>query len=138
MFKVQPVRSPEYQKELAEALGGIHTENTVAFLAAETEDDCETVKYPIAMCEFSFAPEKAVIRSLAIAEGCEDDEAVTILVRAVMSWVNRADIPVIEFDDGAAEDELIRKLSFSRNEDGRYAIDLVKFYRSPCHYGKDQ
>ncbi len=135
MFKVQPVRSAEYQKEIAFSLGGKIVEDTFSFFAAEMEEDFETVKYPIALCQFTFSPEKAVIKALSVADGSEKDEAVTILVRSVMSWAYRADIPVIEFDDGAADEEYIKSVSFRRDERGRWSVDLRKFYRSPCHYG---
>lgn len=138
MFEVQPVRSPELQAQIAASLGGKFIENTFAFFAAELEDDFTSVKYLIALCQFTVTPEKAVIRSLDIAEGSEKDEAVTVLVRAVMSWADKADIPLIEFDDGAADEDYIKSVSFRRNEDGRYAVDLKKFYRSPCHYNKDE
>lgn len=134
MFMVQPVRSAEYQKELAQTLSGALVDGTVSFLAAEMEDDLETVKYPIALCQFTFSPEKAIIKALDVADGSEKDEAVTILVRSVMSWAYRADIPVIEFDDGAADEEYIKSVSFRRDERGRWSVDLRKFYRSPCHY----
>lgn len=136
MFIVQPVRSPEYQKELAEQLGGKMHDGAFAFCATEMEDDLTTVKYPIAVCQFTFTTEKAVIKSLDIRSGSEKDEAVTILVRTVMNWVYRADVPFIEFDEGAADEEYIKSVSFCRNAEGRYSIDLKLFYKSPCHYGK--
>ena len=136
MFEVQPIRSPELQAEVAEKLGGKYIDGTFAFYAAEMEDDFTNVKYPIALLQFTLSPEKAVIKSLDIREGSEDDEAVTVLVRAAMSWVNKADVPFIEFDDGATDDEYIRSVSFRRNENGRWSVDLGKFYKSPCAYGK--
>ena len=137
MFEVQPVRSPELQAQISKALGGKYIDGTFAFFAGELDDDFTSVKQLIALCQFTFCPDVAVIKALDIAEGSEDDEAVTVLVRAVMSWSEKADIPVIEFDDGAADEERIKSLSFRRNEDGRYAVDLKKFYRSPCHYNKE-
>ena len=136
MFEVQPIRSQELQAAVAEKLGGKYLDGTFAFYAAELEDDFTNVKYPIALLQFTFTSEKAVIKSLDIREGSEKDEAVTVLVRAVMSWVNRAEVPYIEFDDGAADEDYIRSVSFRRNENGRWSVDLEKFYRSPCHYGK--
>ena len=137
MFEVQPVRSPELQAAIAEKLGGKYSGGTFAFYAAEMEDDLTTEKYPIALLQFTLAPEKAVIKSLDIAVGSEKDEAVTVLVRAVMSWVNKAEVPFIEFDDGAADEDYIRSVSFRRNDSGRWSVDLEKFYKSPCAYGKE-
>ena len=136
MFEVQPVRSPELQAALAEKLGGKYSDGTFAFFAAEMEDDFTNVKYPIALLQFTLTSEKAVIKSLDIREGSEKDEAVTVLVRAVMSWVNKAEVPQIEFDDGAADEDYIKSVSFRRNDGGRWSVDLVKFYKSPCRYGK--
>jgi len=137
MFKVQPVHSPELGAALAEALGGDMIPNTFSFCALELEDDMESVRYPIALCQFSFTPEAAVISSLLVRNGSENDEAVTVLVRSVMSWLYRAEIPVVYFADGAAEEDKIKSYSFRRDDSGRYAVDLKKFYRSPCSYNKE-
>lgn len=138
MFKVQPVRLPELQDKIADALGGKKIENTYSFFAGEMEADFTTVKYPIALCRFTLTPQKAVIKALDIAKGSEKDEAVTVLIRAVMSWVNRAGVPLIEFEDGAADDNFIKSVSFRRNDSGIWEVNLDKFYKSPCHYNKDK
>ena len=134
MIQVQPVRSRELQELLAREIGCPFYENTFAFYAGELSDDAARVTSLIALCQFTYAPEEAVIRSVAATPGSEDDEAVTVLVRAVMAVLNRAEIPAVYIDEGAADPESVRKWSFRRTEDGRLGIDLDKFYRSPCHY----
>ena len=124
MFEVQPVRSKELQSQIAALLGCEFRSDTYAFFAGELDSDCTTVTSVIALCQFTYAP------------GCERDEAVVILVRTVMNFVYRAGIPVIGFDKNAAEDSFIRALGF-REVDGKYEIDLKKFYISPCGYGKE-
>ena len=54
-----------------------------------------------------------------------------------MNFVYRAEIPTIVFDEAAADTEFIKSLGF-RNSDGEYAIDLRKFYFSPCHYNNEE
>lgn len=133
MFQVQPVRSRELQKQIADALSSEYLSDTYAFFAGEVTDDGTTVTSLIGLCQFTFDPEKSVIRSLTPAPGSEEDEAITILVRAVMYSVYRAEIPYIAFGEGVYPDDKIKKMGF-RNIDGEWQIDLKKFYESPCHY----
>ncbi len=137
MFQVQPVRSRELQKELAGLIGCPFFENTFAFFAAELTDDAKEITSVIALCQFSYAPEEAVIRSVGIMPGSEEDEAVTILVRSVMAFLNRAEIPWVYADEEAASPDMLKRWSFRKTEDGRLGIDLAKFYKSPCRYQEE-
>ncbi|MGN1345980.1 MAG: hypothetical protein ACI4V1_04290, partial [Eubacteriales bacterium] len=92
MFKVQPLRSREIQAKLAAALGVAYYENTYAFFAIDLPDtdspdaNAEADAAVLGLCQFTFAPEGAVIRSIAAAPGKKEDEAMVILVRAVMNF----------------------------------------------------
>ncbi|MBE6541201.1 MAG: hypothetical protein E7672_02010 [Ruminococcaceae bacterium] len=136
MFQVQPVRSRELQAQIAALLGCKFHENTFAFFAGELDTDATTITSLIGMCQFTFDPEKSVIKSIAYAPGSEKDEAVFIMVRTVMNSVYRAEIPIIAIEEDAADPAFIKSLGF-RQVDGEYLIDLKKFYRSPCHYNDD-
>lgn len=137
MFEVQPVRDRKLQADIAALLGCPFYENTYAFFAGEMADDFTTVTAVIGMCQFTFDPANAVIKSIAYAPGSEKDEAVFILARTVMNFVYRAEIPEISIDADAASADFIRSLGF-REHDGVLKIDLKKFYRSPCHYNADE
>lgn len=137
MFQVQPVRSKELQNGLCAVLGCEYLEECAAFYAGELSDDASTITSIISLCQFTFSPEKAVIKNITAAPGSEEDEAVFIMVRAVMNWCWKADIPVIEAEPGCSSPEYIKKLGF-RMTDGALIIDLDRFYKSPCHYSKDE
>ena len=137
MFQVTPVRSRELQAELAAAVGCPFIENTFAFCAVELSDDATEVRGLIALCQFTYSPEEAVIRSVGIMPESEGDEAVTVLIRGVMAFLNRAEIPFVYADETAASPEQLKAWSFRRGEDGRLGIDLKKFYKAPCHYDDD-
>lgn len=138
MFQVTPVRSRELQAEMAAAVGCPFFENTFAFCAVELSDDAEKVLGLIALCQFTYTPEEAVIRSVGIMPGSESDEAVTVLIRGVMSFLDHAEIPFVYIDENAAAPDMLKAWSFRKTEDGRLGIDLKKFYRAPCHYGDDE
>lgn len=137
MFKIQPVRDRGLQAEIAASLGCAFVEGTYAYFAGELGGDNETVTSLIGMCQFTFEPDMSVIKSLGCVTGAEGDEALLILVRTVMNSVYRAGIPYISVDEGVCGVDFIKSLGF-RQTDGRWIIDLVEFFRSPCHYNKAQ
>ncbi|MBE6625587.1 MAG: hypothetical protein E7628_00180 [Ruminococcaceae bacterium] len=133
MFGVQPVRSRELQEQIATALGCDFFKDTYAFFAGEMTDDGTTVTSLIGLCQFTFDPTCSVIKSLTPALGCEEDEAMTILVRTVMYSVYRAEIPYLTISEDVYPVDKIKKMGFRKTEAG-WQIDLKKFYESPCHY----
>ncbi len=137
MFKVQPVRDRQLQSDIAKLLGCEYFENTYAFFAGEMTDDATTITSIIGMCQFTYEPNSSVIKSISYAPNCEKDEAVFILIRTVMNFVYRADIPSISIEETAAPIDFIKSLGFRKDEAGTWSIDLKKFYRSPCHYDAD-
>lgn len=142
MFKVQPLRSKEVQQELAASLGVKYYENTYSFFAVEMDEEATKILSIIGLCQFEFAPDGAVIKSIAAAPDKKDDEAVFIMVRTVMNFCYRAEIPTIaieisdEENDLASDPAFVKSLGF--RETSGYVIDLKKFYRSPCHYDETE
>ena len=76
MFQIQPVRSRELQEQLAQAVGAPYYPDTFAFFAAELTDDAQAITGILGLCQFTYAPDEAVIRSVAAMPGSEDDEAI--------------------------------------------------------------
>lgn len=142
MFKVQPLRSREIQQELADALGVPCFENTYAFFAVEMNEEATKILSVIGMCQFEHSPDGAVIRSIAASPDKKEDEAVFIMVRTVMNFCYRAEIPTIAVEISDNANDLTSDLSFVRalgfREKSDYVIDLKKFYRSPCHYNENE
>jgi hypothetical protein len=96
----------------------------------------------IGMCQFDYAPDSAVIKSIAASPDKKEDEAVFIMVRTVMNFCYRAEIPTIAIEISENPNDLTSDLSFVRSlgfrEKSDYVIDLKKFYRSPCHYNENE
>ena len=138
MFKVQPLRSKEVQQELAASLGVTYYETTYSFFTVEMDEEATKILSIIGLCQFEYSPDGAVIKSIAAAPDKKGDEAVFIMVRTVMNFCYRAEIPTIALEisdnenDLTSDAEFVKSLGF-REKTG-YVIDLKKFYRSPCHY----
>lgn len=142
MFKVQPLRSREVQEELAASLGVKYYENTYSFFAVDMDEEGTKILSIIGMCQFEYAPDGAVIKSIAASPVNKGDEAVFIMVRTVMNFCYRAEIPTIAIEISDDPNDLASDLAFVKSlgfrEKSGYVIDLKQFYRSPCHYnGKE-
>ncbi|MBR5313414.1 MAG: hypothetical protein IKU40_11100 [Clostridia bacterium] len=142
MFKVQPLRSKEVQKELADLLGVPCYDNTYAFFTVDLDEEGTKILSVIGMCQFEYSPDGAVIKSIAAAPDKKEDESVFIMVRTVMNFCYRAEIPTIAIEISENPNDLTSDLSFVRSlgfrEKSGYVIDLKKFYRSPCHYNENE
>ena len=121
------------QQSLAAVAGCPFYENTYAFFAADLTDDASEVTKILGLAQFTYAPEEAVFLSIKAVPGSEDDEAIIVMVRAVMAFLNRAEIPFVYAAEGSADPAYLKKLGFRPTEDGRQGIDLQKFYRSHGH-----
>ncbi len=133
MFKVEPVRSPELHRDVCAHLGCEYFDGTFAFLVGEMNEDFSAIVSVFGLCQFTLDPAEAVVKSISWTPDHADDEAITVMLRAVMSFCHRAEIPSIMITDGAAPEDYIKSAGF-RQADGEWRIDLKKFYTSPCHY----
>lgn len=142
MFKVQPLRSKEVQQELAASLGVTYYENTYSFFTVEMDEEATKILSIIGLCQFEYSPDGAVIKSIAAAPDKKCDEAVFIMVRTVMNFCYRAEIPTIALEISDNENDLTSDADFVKSlgfrEKTGYVIDLKKFYRSPCHYNETE
>ena len=142
MFKVQPLRSKEVQQELAAFLNVKYYENSYAFFTVEMDEEGTKILSIIGMCQFEYSPDGAVIKSIAAAPDKKEDEAVFIMVRTVMNFCYRAEIPTIAVEVSADKNDLTSDAAYVKSlgfrEKSGYVIDLKQFYKSPCHYnGKE-
>lgn len=137
MFKVEPVRDPELHRAVCAHLGCYYVDGTYAFLAGEMNEEMTAITDVFGICQFVLDPAEAVIKSIAWSVDHENDEAITIMVRTVMSFCHRAEIPLIAIDEGAAPEDYIKSIGF-RKKDGAWRVDLKRFYVSPCHYDPEK
>lgn len=126
MLKVLPIQSKETQKELCELCDVEYNQNAFAYRA---DDDGF-----IGLCQFIFANDNGYIQSLVYAKNANDWEAMIIMLRAAMNFMYRCGLKLCYFQENSCPLELLDKSGFSKNENGQYYIDLVKFYTSSCHH----
>ena len=134
MLVIKPIQDKNTQKAIVEACGGVYLADALAYGAYDCEDDGETVRTLLGACQFSLLADCGSIGFLRAAPGVNDAEALMIMARAAMSFLFRCGYPRAVLEAGAADDALADALNFTPDADGVRAIDLPRFYESPCHY----
>lgn len=124
MLTVLPIQTKEEQKELCEICGVEFIENAFAYKAEDNGF--------IGICQFTFENDCGYIKNLSYAPNAEDNEAMIIMLRATMSFMLRCGIVNSFIDENATTDILLRVSGYKKNEDGKYFLDLDKFYNTPC------
>ncbi len=135
MFVIKPIKETKKQIEICDSIGCEYIPGTISFAASELKSDGISIDYYIGICQF-IPGEDCEISSLAVKPGAESDEAVIILLRTVMSFLERCGGKNLTVPKDAAP-ESVMALSGLTKTDAGYVIDLHEFYLSPCKYNKD-
>ena len=136
MFVVRPIQDKETQIRVCSELNAEFYDNSLAFFAADLKEDGLNIDCFIGICQF-YMGKKGEIIDFTIAEGRENDEAVIVMLRAVMSFMNRCGVSSAFFAENAATEYWLKKSGFV-NKNGTYEIDLDLFYTSPCKYSDNE
>lgn len=135
MFLIKPIRKIDIQKVICSFVGCEFIPGTLAYYAAELKEDKSEIDHYIGICQF-IPGETSRILTLFPAQGCEEDEAILILCRTVMSFLARAGSKHLIIPDNAGPESVLRLTGLKKTENG-YTVDLQKFYEAPCKYNKD-
>lgn len=124
MLTVFPIQTKEEQKALCDVCGIDFIENAFAYKADDNGF--------IGICQFTFENNCGYIKNLSYAPCVEDNEAMIIMLRAAMSFMLKCGIVNSYIEENATTDLLLRVSGYKKNEDGKYFLDLDKFYNTPC------
>ncbi len=134
MLIVRPVPDPEKAKKLCDEFDRPYDPDVMTYYAFESEDETGKDAKSLGLCRLTLKGGRNEIISLDYAKGTKDTEALIITARAVMNFMYRCEVRTAYLGDGVP-DELSSLLGFERMN-GRRAIDLFEFYKSPCRYGE--
>lgn len=135
MFVVRAAQDKELQKYICAVLKSEYKENALAFYAADLKENMIDIESYISVCQFYLSGDGEIV-DLTAADGREEDEAVVVMLRAVMSFMHRCGVKNAYFTDGATNEWWLKKSGFLCR-DGRYSMDLELFYTSPCKYSEE-
>ena len=132
MLIVRPLTDPNDAERSCRFFGRPSNPDVLTFLAVEAKDQNDKSPIPLVLCRFTLKGGKDEIVSLDYAKGVHDTEALIITARTVMNFMYRCSVKTVYLSEEISED-LALSLGF-RKVNGRFAIDLEEFYKSPCGY----
>ncbi len=121
MLIIRPIQTKGEQAEACLKCGIEFHENDLAYAAYV--DEVFT-----AMCQFTLNDEYGLIEHLVCAEGKDDFEALFIMGRQTMNFIDLCGVHQAEILPTATTERLTIALGFKKNEQGRYRIDMTGFF----------
>ncbi len=131
MLIIRPVQDKNYQKELCEKCGVEFDPDLLAYAAFINDaPDSKNSGEFIGICQFKMGKEAHII-DLAKAIGTDDTEAMFIMGRQTMNFIDLHGVHYAYFD-ADCDEKFIMWLGFKKDENGKWAADLEEFFKHPC------
>ncbi len=119
MFKITPIQDAETQKKYAALCGISAREGYFAYAMLDTE----TLEL-MGMSQFEISTDVGYISELVPRIGCDDFEAMFILGRQTMNFIDLCGVHKAKASAAETEERLLRAIGFKRQEDGIYFCDM--------------
>lgn len=127
MFKIIPIQNQAEQKRVAELCGGEYREGYFAYamLDAATEE-------VMGFSQFEISGELGYISDIKERLGKDDFEAMFILGRQTMNFIDICGAHKCEISADAAPERLIKAIGFKPLCDGKYFSDMTGMFDGHC------
>jgi hypothetical protein len=130
MLIIKPIQDKDIQKDVCRACG--FNFDPTLFAYSEKEDE-----KLIAGCQFDILGSEAIITDFGMSIGAEEDiEALIILGRAVLNFLDLSGVKTCRFETGATTNEKYAKMIGFKKEDGKMVITLEGLFDSKCAHCK--
>ena len=127
MFKISPIQDKEIQKKYAEACGTEFCPDLFAY-SMINQDDGELM----AISQFDISGSEGYIRSLVPRLGYSDFEAMFILGRATMNFIDLCGNHTCRAAADAGEERLLKSIGFKMTDNGEYFADMSGMFDGHC------
>ncbi len=135
MLEVLPIQTKDAQEAACARCGVPYDADCMAYHALVDGKLC-------GICQFFMDGDGGHIRTLAaVADEPLSDrdraESLFVLGRATLNFIDLCGVHLAVFEDEHfAEDGMIRSIGFSRDDAGRWVMNLEGFFSEPCKCGK--
>ncbi|MBE6644715.1 MAG: hypothetical protein E7612_04960 [Ruminococcaceae bacterium] len=127
MFKIAAIQDKEVQKKYAEECGAEFCPDLFAYSMINQETG-----ELMGIAQFDISGESGYIKTLKTKIGYSDFEAMFILGRATMNFIDLCGNHSCYAAKNAGEERLLRAIGFKQNESGEYFADMTHMFDGHC------
>lgn len=126
MFKITPINDKSLQKKYATDCGAIYREDFFAYSMVDVESG-----ELMAIAQFEIDGNYGYISDIKPKDGLNDFEAMFILGRATMNFIDVCGAHTCRASLDAGEEGLIKAIGFKRREN-EYFVDMTGLFDGKC------
>ena len=127
MFKISPIQDKKLQEEYAKLTDSIFCPELFAYSMVNAEDG-ELMGFS----QFDISGEFGYIHSLKPKINYSDFEAMFILGRATMNFIDMCGTHICYADKNTADERLLISIGFKPTDDGKYVANLEGMFDGNC------
>lgn len=127
MLKVLPIQSKVEQEEICLRCHVNYNPDLLAY-SATVDEELRGV------CQFKLTAEGGEIHDLAPVEGTEDFEALFVLGRGTLNFIDLCGVHFARFVGKTDNERLLRAVGFKQDEAGVWSINLEGFFTDHCSH----
>ena len=127
MFKISPIQTAMEQTRVALACETVYRNDYLAF--AMTDDGTGEI---MGFSQFDIRGEVGYLSDLMEAEGHDDYEAMFILGKATLSFLDQCGIKTVIAPIDAGKEQLLVALGFTVCDTGEYTLDISNMFGGHC------
>lgn len=127
MFKIEPVQDKTRQRELCQFFGAEFDEELFGYYMY----DCDTLS-PMGFSQFEIGATYGYIKDLLCAPGLSDYEAMFILGRQTMNFIDSCGDHTCYARIGGGDAQLLSAIGFKTERDGRLFVDMTGMFDGNC------
>ncbi len=128
MFKIEPVQDKSRQKELCKLFGTDFIEDYFGYYMYDTE-----TLSPMGFAQFEINGEYGYIKDLKSPKGEFDTEAMFILGRQTMNFIDICGAHSCYIAGDAGDGKLISSIGFKPDLEGRLFCNMTGMFDGHCH-----
>ena len=126
MFKITPIQDKARQKEICEACGAVFYPDAFAYEMLDAEDG-----HIMGIAQFDIGKE-GYIYNIKEAKGLSDFEAMFILSRQTMNFIDSCGAHTCFAAIDAGDEKLLRAIGFKKQDNGEYFRDMTGMFDGHC------
>ncbi len=123
MFKISPIQDKQLQKECAVLCGAEYFQDAFAY----TMNDAQTGEL-MGFSQFEITEKGGILLSLVPKIGYDDFEAMFILGRSTMNFIDMCGCNILYANSSSADEKLLKAIGLKKNSDTEYFCDMTGFF----------